>query len=455
MTSVQPVDIVVVGAGTAGLNAALQLARIGKSVVVLERRAQGKSGARWCNGTVPWHFERAGLDAPKPPELRAAGGAAHMVSPTGAHRFTIDPSPIDEVDMRALVERLRSDALAAGVDLRWEVTDVRLSLVRGRPTAVSATVAGEAVRFTTSLVVDAAGLSGVVRSQVPALAAACPAAVASDLCSAQQLVVAITDQDGARRFLEEHEAEPGDAVITVGVAGGYSTVNINVDESLDEVAILTGSLPAGGHATGPDLLKAVRDEHPWMGRTLFGGGGLIPLRRIYDQFTAPGIALVGDAACQVMPGHGSGIGFGLIAGKVLAEAVENARDPGDADVLWRYQAAYLREFGAILAGYDAIRRMSVRLGRAGVEELFASGIFSPALVLPGLEQKLGMLSPAETVAAVRTLGARPHLARIVVPALAAMVTSRMLYASYPRTRSDSALRAWSAAVRRLLPHQDR
>jgi flavin-dependent dehydrogenase len=294
-----------------------------------------------------------------------------------------------------------------------------------------------------------------VRRQVPDLARHCPEPGPADLCSAQQLVLAIDDADGARRYLEEHQAEPGDAIIALAVAGGYSTVNVNVDEGLEEVAILTGSIPADGNPTGPDLLKAVRDEHPWMGRTRFGGGGLIPLRRAYDRFTAPGIALVGDAACQVMPGHGSGIGFGLMAGKVLAEAVSGVRDPGDPDALWTYQATYLRELGAILAGYDAVRRMSVRLGPAGVEELFESGIFSPALVLPGLEQKLGNLTPAETVAAARALAVRPHLARIVVPALAAMTLGRAIYATYPRTRSERAFRTWHAFARLLLPRQDR
>src|SRR6478609_7492385 len=114
MSKTEAVDVVVVGGGTAGLNAALQLARVGRSVVVLERRAEGKSGARWCNGTVDWQFERAGLVPPRPPELRAAGGRAHMISPSGDHRFAIDPSPIGEVDMRALVERLRADAEAEG-----------------------------------------------------------------------------------------------------------------------------------------------------------------------------------------------------------------------------------------------------------------------------------------------------------------------------------------------------
>ena len=97
--------------------------------------------------------------------------------------------------------------------------------------------------------------------------------------------------------------------------------------------------------------------------------------------------------------------------------------------------------------------MSVALGSSGVEELFASGIFSPALVLPGLEQKLGMLGPSETAAAARTLARRGHLARIVVPALTAMGIARVLYAAYPKRRSERAFSAWSAASRLLLPRQ--
>lgn len=452
---VEQVDVVVIGGGTAGLQAALQLAKVGRSVMMLERRPEGKSGARWCNGVVAWQFERAGLSPPVPPELRSADAASGsvMVSPTGRHRFRLPSSPILEADMRELVERLRTDAVAAGVHLRWGVAEPRVRLVAGRPRSITATAGGATFEVRAELFVDASGRGAVVRHQVPELDAICPDVAASDMCSAQQLLFEVADRDGALAFLKHHQADLGDAVVALGVEGGYSTLNIRVEPSLDEVSVLTGAIPALGHATGPEMVKRARARHPWIGAPIFGGGGLIPLRRVYDRFTAPGIALVGDAACQVMGGHGSGIGFGLIAGKVLAEAVEGASDPGDPHVLWGYQAGYLREFGAILAGYDAARRMSVRLGPDGVEELFASGIFSPSLVLPGLAQELGTLSPSETITAARTLASRPHIAKVVVPAITAMSAARALYRAYPAAPSARWFRAWTAASARVLPRQ--
>lgn len=447
-------DVVVVGGGTSGLQAALQLARVGCSVILLERRPEGRGGARWCNGVVPWQFDRAGLERPQPPELRGKEGAAHMVSPSGRHRFTIDESPIWEADMRELVDRLGARAAEAGVEVRAGVTDITLAWRDGRPVALDARQGDEGtLHLEADLFVDASGRAGVVRDQVPELAAWCPPSGPADLCSAQQLVLEVDDRDGARAYLEAEGALPGDAVVAVGMEGGFSTTSIKVETSLAEVAVLTGSIPALGHATGPEMLKAVRARHPWMGRPQFGGGGLIPLRRVYHRFTAPGVALVGDAASQVMAGHGSGIGFGLMAGKVLAEAVEGAVDPGHPAVLWRYQARYLREFGAILAAYDVVRRMSVKLGPEGVEAMYASGIFSPPLVLPGLEQKLGVLAPAEALDAARALATDPRMARVVLPSLNAMGMARALYRAYPTEPSVRALRSWARIADRLLPDQ--
>jgi glycine/D-amino acid oxidase-like deaminating enzyme len=67
-------DAVVLGGGTSGVNAALQLARIGLDVALLEQRRMGAGGARWLNGVLAWQFERAGLAVPERPEVHSCGG---------------------------------------------------------------------------------------------------------------------------------------------------------------------------------------------------------------------------------------------------------------------------------------------------------------------------------------------------------------------------------------------
>lgn len=444
------VDVVVVGAGTAGTQAALQLARTGRSVVLVDRRPPGQGGARWCNGVVAWQFERAGLAPPVAPELRAPGGPVHLFSPSRRHRVLVQDSPIAEADMRLLGRRLWADADAAGVDVRWGVRDVAVQLDHGRPVAITGVQHGEPVRFEAHLFVDASGRAGALRDAVPALARWCPPVAPGDLCSAQHLVLGIDDPDGALRYLKDVEASPGEAVNHVGLAGGYSVAVIRVEESLEEVSVLTGTLADGRTGTGPDLMKQVRADHPWMGRSVFGGGALIPLRRTYDRLAVPGLALVGDAAAQVMAAHGSGIGYGLIAGKVLAEATAGAADPGSAEAMWGYQARYLREFGPTLGAYDAFRRMSVALGPDGVERLFSSGIFGPSLIEPGLHQRLGSPPARELPGHARALAADPALAKVVVPALARAGLAQALYRAYPSRPSARTLRAWSRVARTVL-----
>ena len=438
----QSVDAVVVGGGTAGLNAALQLARTGRSVALLERRAEGTSGARWVNGVLDWQFERAGLEPSAGAERLADNSTAWMVSPSGRYRFAIRRSPVVEADMRELVQRLTNLAIDAGVDIRWGTDQPVLDFRFGRPGSVDAQCGHSAVHFDADLFVDASGRAGVLRRQSGGLAELCPPASPASTCVAQQLVLEVADRDGALEFCDANGVQPGEAVVQIGLEGGYSTLNIRVEPDLHAVSVLTGSIPSLGYASGPAMVRAARETHRWMGPTIFGGSGHIPLRRVYDRFTAPGLALVGDAACQVMPAHGSGIGFGMIAAKVLAEAVANADDPGSPDTLWSYQANFLREFGATLAGYDAIRRMSVTLGSKGAEELFSSGVFSEPLVRNGLDQKLGSLPPTTAGAAALALAKRPHLAKVVAPALAYMGAARGVYSTYPRRNDPRSFERW-------------
>jgi flavin-dependent dehydrogenase len=448
------VDAVVVGAGTAGANAAYQLAGRGLRVALVERRAADQGGAQWSNGVLDWQFDRAGIAPPAPPERESAHVRTHIVGPDGSHGVTLAAPPTVGADMARLGQRVRALAVDAGVEVLDRAEHRAVELSNGRPTAVEVDVPGDRgthrVRLAAPLFVDASGRRGVLRRQVPALAPWCPTVRGDELCTAADVHLDVVDPDGARRFLARHGAQPGETVTAVGTNGGFSTVAVGVADDLAHARVLVGCLANGRYGTGPRMLDDLRRREAWLGEVTSGGSGVIPLRRPYARFTAPGIALVGDAACQVFPAHGSGIGLGLIAGTMLAEAVAGADDPGDDQALWRYQAGFQREFGGVLASSDAFRRLSTELGGDGVAELVRAGLMLEATAHAALDQRWPEPSPGELATMARRLARHPRLARRMLPRLARAQLLGALASRYPGDPDLTALARWDHRVDRLL-----
>ena len=449
------VDVAVLGAGTAGANAAGQLARRGRRVLLLERRAADAGGAQWHNGILDWQLTAAGVEPSVPPERGPSASVVHLVGPDGAAGVTVHDSPVVRADMARRGRRLRSGARDAGVDLVDHVATVAVVLDGDRIVALDVEVAPpdrpkRHVRVDAALFVDASGRRGALRRRSPALAGWCPEVRGDELCTASDHHLRIADPDGAQRFLERHGALPGEGVTMVGHAGGFSTRAITVSPDLDEASVLVGCLANGRYGTGPRLLDETRRAEPWLGPSISGGSGVIPLRRPYARFVAPGLALVGDAAAQVFPGHGSGIGMGLLAGTTLAEAVAGADDPGAEDVLWRYQARFQHDHGGLLAAFDAFRRMSTALGTDGVRRMVGAGLLSEDMARGGLDQRWQVPDPAAVPAMAVRLVRQPGVAVRMLPLLARGQRLHPMGARYPTEPDLAAVARWDRRVERLL-----
>jgi hypothetical protein len=278
----------------------------------------------------------------------------------------------------------------------------------------------------------------------------CPEVRGDELCTASDHVLRVVDRDGAARFLERHGAVPGDGVTVVGLAGGFSTRAITLSEDLSEASVLTGCLANGRFSTGPRMMAAARADESWLGPTIEGGSGVIPLRRPYARITAPGVALVGDAACQVFPAHGSGIGFGLIAGSMLAESVAAAEDPGDPAELWAYQARFQHEHGGLLAAHDAFRRMSTRIGTAGVRSMIRAGLLTEHMTVGGLDQRWPAPRPADLPAMALRLATVPGVAARMLPMLARGQLLFGMGRRHPEIPDEHRLARWDRRVDELL-----
>jgi len=414
------VDVVVVGAGTAGAAAASRCARRGLSVLCVERRPLDAAGARWVNGVPAESFDLAGFARPERPERMGDGGPFHLVAGHGPTRVRIEGHGVLEVDMRRLVERLQRDARERGATLVGEAS------VEG--------LEGDALRTARGTVrcrwvVDASGLTGARLLDRPE-------PHARHMCAAAQAVHELADLEGARSLWERHGVPFGETLCFTGIEGGYSILNVSVHDG--RVSVLTGSIPAEGHASGARILSRFVDDHRWVGGRVFGGSRAIPIRRPFDRLTDGRVVLLGDAGSQVFPAHGSGIGAGMVAARELADALADREDAHGWAVEWQ------RRWGALFASYDLFRRFAQTLAPNDLERMIASGLMDEETARAGLAQRYPSLPARSLPGKARALVRERRIAARLGAVGGRMAAARALYASYPR--DPLRLPRWSASA---------
>lgn len=116
------------------------------------------------------------------------------------------------------------------------------------------------------------------------------------------------------------------------------------------------------------------------------GGGISPTRRPVDSLVAMqngmGIMLVGDAACQVNPIHGGGIGQAMRAGYFAGMAIKKIYERNGSDGigkislndLWEYNSYYMQNYGGTIASLDLFRIFLQNLSDEEVNSGMSSGM---------------------------------------------------------------------------------
>jgi digeranylgeranylglycerophospholipid reductase len=345
-------DVVVVGAGPAGLMAARELARRGRDVIVLEEHATIGLPAH-CTGLLGMDAF-AELDIPRHTILSTAS-AARFVAPDGSS-VLVDTDRVNA----AIVDRVRFDqALAdssrdAGVEIRSNACVRGITIDDG---GVTITSDGDSGAVTARACVIACGATYRFNRELGL-------GVPRMFVQSAQLELPIGGPDQVEVHLGRARAPRGFAWVVPFERDGRRCQRLGLMADA-RAASLFRSFAGDMRARFASPETSDRDE-PWPEPRL----KVLPLGPVQKTY-ANRVVAVGDAAGLVKPTTGGGIYYGLLSGQFAADALHEALTADDLreSVLRSYETRWRDRLGAEIRIGLAFRTLASRLTDRAIDSL--------------------------------------------------------------------------------------
>ena len=327
---IETFDVVVVGGGPSGATAATDLARRGRSVMLLDRAGRIKP----CGGAIPPKL----IEEFEIPDslLVARVNSARMISPKDAAvDMPIEGGFVGMVDREHFDEWLRQRARAVGADLR-----------RGTFTEISRDADGTAVVNYRSR--DAEGGAPTrVRARAVIGADGAMSAVAKQC---------VPGADRIRYVAAYHEIVRSPKAATDKFVGNRCDVYYQGRLSPDFYAWIfphgdTASVGVGSANKGFSLRGAVADlrsisELGGM-ETIRREGAPIPMKPLPRWDNGRDVVLAGDAAGVVAPASGEGIYYAMAGGRFAGEAALEFLETGRVRALRLARKRFMKAHGRV------------------------------------------------------------------------------------------------------------
>jgi geranylgeranyl diphosphate/geranylgeranyl-bacteriochlorophyllide a reductase len=320
-------DVVVIGGGPSGATAATELARAGRSVLLLDRAGRIKP----CGGAIP---PRAILDFDIPESLIVARATcARMIAPSGKTvDMPVGNGSVGMVDRDVFDEWLRARAAMVGA----ERATGRFDRIERDPDGTACVVwregrSGDERRARARSVVGADGArSAVARDELHAENVKCVFAY-HEVVKVPEVLPANYDPGRCDVFYQGKHSP--DFYAWIFPHGKHASIGLGSANKGFELRKATAALRA---ETGLDAFETVRVE-----------GAPIPLKPLKRWDNGRDVLVCGDAAGVVAPASGEGIYYAMACGKQAAVAIDAFLATGKASALKGARRAFMREHGRV------------------------------------------------------------------------------------------------------------
>jgi digeranylgeranylglycerophospholipid reductase len=436
-------DVVIVGAGTAGCVTARRCAELGLKTLLLDRKSLEEIGQKVCGDEVSRsHFEATGIDYPDGDEVSYTITGADVYPPNMKNELKVrgwaefDGWTVNRLNFG---QRLLNEAINAGTKFRPNIHVGSPMMLGDQVTGIEYKdlKSGEEVIVKSKIVVDASGFAAVIRNKLD-----------SPLIENK-----IDKEDIALCYreiltLKMPLAEPEVARVLLGgevAPKGYAWI---FPKGVQEVNAGVGITGGKGRGSPKSHFIKFKEKYPLLfGAELIDGkGGAVPVRRPLKSLVGDGIAFVGDAALQVNPIHGGGIGAGMRAGIILGEVVREsiASRNLSATGLWTYNTRYLPNFGRRLASLEIFKKLLQAVSDEDMDYGFERRLLEAEDLMAANRGEGLSLSIADKMKRVKRGAGRISLLMKMQKAAGLMKKMNKAYTNYPN--SPDKLENWEKTV---------
>lgn len=430
-------NIIVAGAGHGGVVAAMKLAKLGHSVTVYERSSYERLGLPHKDTFDESAMEFAGLEVPE--SWRAPNNIITLIPLDGGVEPLTLPEAKDArsliVERKELIRHLISLAEEAGVSFVYGEEILAPVMLGSR---VAGVVTSGGVRYC-DLVIDACGVHSPLRRAMPEFTRIQNEAGRFDVLHTYRAYYEKLEG-------EQEPATPYNIILKCDGTVGFSWL---ITES-DAVDVLIARFPETDVNGFCEPLNELYEENAHMGKRLLRGGLVtdIPVRQPLAVFVADGYAAVGDSAFMTYAVKGSGIAYSLIAGTLLANAIEQDKDClFNCDTLWEYEKAFFKQIGFDACRTALMKNLLPYLTAKEVSDLFAAKVITTEELAELNSGSLGSMLNSQTVAKVkeklRLLKGMPQLRKKLLDMVVWFGKLAMIEPFFPQKYERDSVAKWA------------